>query len=533
LSFFFWYHRSRKFTEDRYKTEEALRASEARYRSFVEKTSIVSWTTNPAGEVTEDIPSFRAFTGQSYEDVKGNGWSKGVHPDDLSKTLEVWKKAVETKGEYNIIYRLKRYDGEYRYMSIRGVPVLDVKGKIQEWIGTGQDITEQKIAENKLKQREASLNDAQRLTHLGSWDYDIVNNNLAWSDEFYRIYEINPAEFGASYEAFLAAVHPDDRDFVDKSYTNSVKNKTPYNIVHRLLMADGRIKYIHEIGETFYDETGKPLRSIGTGQDITERKLAQDKIQNLNDELEKRVAKRTAQLESANKELETFSYSVSHDLRTPLRAIDGYSMILLEEYNDKLDDEGKRLLNVVRSNTERMSKLIDDILHFSRAGRASISFSDTDLESVLKDILESLEPEIKKKSIQINVGQLPRAVCDRGMIHQVFENLITNAVKFSGKKENPVIEIAGKIEGDNAIYYVKDNGAGFDMKYVSKLFGVFQRLHSDEEFEGTGIGLAIVKQIINRHGGSVWAESEPEKGATFYFSIPLVQTIQEAEHDTQ
>jgi signal transduction histidine kinase len=243
-------------------------------------------------------------------------------------------------------------------------------------------------------------------------------------------------------------------------------------------------------------------------------------ISQLNAELEKRVAERTAQLEVANADLEGFSYSVSHDLRTPLRAIDGYSLILLEDYAEKLDDEGRRLLNVVRKNTSRMSHLIDDILRFSRAGRVEIYFVETDMGAMVRGILEELEPLIAEHKVQINLGGLPDTLCDRAMMHQVFENLLTNAIKFAGKKDDARIDIGGKVDGDKAIYYVHDNGVGFDMQYAAKLFGVFQRLHGVDEFEGTGIGLAIVKRIVTRHGGAVWAESELGKGATFYFSIP-------------
>ena len=380
---------------------------------------------------------------------------------------------------------------------------------------------ERERAANRLRRNEHSLSEAQRIAHLGSWDFDIEKNTLAWSDEIYRIFEIDPEKFGASYEVFLDAIHPGDRMLVDKAYNESVKNRAPYDIEHRLLMRDGRVKYVNEIGETYYGEDGKPLRSFGIVHDITWRKEAEEKIRRLNTELEQRVVARTVELVDANKELEAFSYSVSHDLRTPLRAIDGFSRMLLEDYEEKLDDEGKRLLNVVRDNTGRMAQLIEDILHFSRVGRTGMSFSEIDMEGLARAVVDEFKPLAAGRKLKIGLGKLPGVQGDRAMMHQVFENLLGNAIKFTGHKEDAHIEIGGKIEGGKAVYYIKDDGAGFDMQYAEKLFGVFQRLHSIEEFEGTGIGLAISKRIIARHGGTIWAEGEVGKGATFYFSIPV------------
>jgi two-component system sensor kinase len=242
-------------------------------------------------------------------------------------------------------------------------------------------------------------------------------------------------------------------------------------------------------------------------------------ISQLNAELERRVELRTEQLENANRELESFSYSVSHDLRTPLRAIDGFSHILLEDHADKLDDEGRRLLNVVRYNTSRMGQLIDDILNFSRTGRLELAFTRIDMEGLAREVYAEMQPTVGD-STQVVIGHLPQAKGDRPMMRQVFVNLLSNAIKFTRTREGAKIEVGCRDGANETIYYVKDNGAGFDMQYAGKLFGVFQRLHGIKEFEGTGIGLAIVKRIVNRHGGHVWAEGKVNVGATIYFALP-------------
>jgi|GEM_PF-965813 len=267
------------------KTGEALQKSEKRYRSLVVATAQIVWTTSAKGEVFEDQPSWSSFTGQSDQEALGWGWGDALHPEDLEPTRRIWLHALETRTPYKTEYRLRRYDGEYRNFSVRGVPVQEENGTIREWVGTCTDITERKKAEEELIKREARLNEAQRLAHIGSWELDIVNNKLSWSDEEYRIFGMDPKVFGATYAAFLETVHPEDRAMVDKAYTSSLKDKMPYNIVHRLLMPDGRIKYVNEQCQTFYGRDGRPLRSIGTTQDITERKKAAEKIQKQLDRL--------------------------------------------------------------------------------------------------------------------------------------------------------------------------------------------------------------------------------------------------------
>ena len=253
-----------------------------------------------------------------------------------------------------------------------------------------------------------------------------------------------------------------------------------------------------------------------------ELKHAEDDIRKLNDELEQKVIERTAQLESVNKELGSFSYTVSHDLRAPIRAINGYTRILVEDYSEKFDSEGTKVLDSIIHNSKKMGELIDDLLAFSKLGRKQVTVSEINMTALVKLVREELLFEDGENIPEFNVNVLPPGKGDQSLIKQVWINLISNAIKYSKYKQKTSIEI-GAYEKDNLIvYYVKDYGAGFDMQYYDKLFGVFQRLHSQEEFEGTGIGLAIVQKIVHRHNGTVWAESKLNEGACFYFSLPNI-----------
>ncbi|MGO9215444.1 MAG: sensor histidine kinase, partial [Syntrophales bacterium] len=283
-------------------------------------------------------------------------------------------------------------------------------------------------------------------------------------------------------------------------------------IEYRVWTKDGRFMWVL-VNLRFHWIDGKVTKAMAVAHDITERKKA-----------EQALVERTAKLEEINKELESFSYSVSHDLRAPLRAIDGYARLILKRQGDKFDADTLDKFNVIRSSTHLMGQLIDDLLTFSRLGRKEISLALLDMDLLMKDAWKEVHTSEPERKIKLTVESMPPCYGDRALIKQVLINLLSNADKFTKYKDAAKIVVGGHTDGNESVYYVKDNGVGFDMAYYDKLFGVFQRLHSTEQFEGTGVGLATVQRIIRRHNGRVWAEGKVDEGATFYFSLPSSHT---------
>ena len=267
------------------------------------------------------------------------------------------------------------------------------------------------------------------------------------------------------------------------------------------------------------DKDGVVCGAVALFHDITQQKTDEREIQKLNEELEHRVVERTAQLETANKELEAFSYSVSHDLRAPLRHISGFSKILVEEYGSTFDPIAQRYLERIQAGTQKMGLLVDELLNLARVGRHALSLKPSRLNSIVEEVVAILQPDSDGREVEWNIADLPEIECDPVLVKQVFQNLLANALKFTRPRAQAVIEVRCKDENGQPVFMVRDNGLGFSMKYVDKLFGVFQRLHRTEDFEGTGIGLATVQRIVQKHGGRVWAEGELDKGATFYFTL--------------
>lgn len=485
-----------------------LQISEKKYRKLFENSPLPMWVL--------ELPSLK-FADVNEAAINHYGYTRkeflamtalDIRPTEERQRFLQFDHSYTDGLKYAGTWKHLKKDGSVIYVDINSheMNIGDNKARLV----LSLDITERKKAEERL-------DFALEAGKIGIWELDFKADTIVRNIRHDQIFGYLKMNTEWSMKKFMSHLHPDDLKNVQSSFNEALISQN-WLIETRIIWHDQSVHWILINGKLIGDNKSSPLKMLGTILEITDRKKVEEEVRLLNNELEERVKIRTRELYAANKELESFSYSVSHDLRAPLRAINGYSQILLEDYKNKLDGEGARLLERVMFNAKKMGHLIDDLLEFSKMGKKALNKTVVDFDKIVKDIINEQLQSNKYHHI-VNIGKLGTGIADEVTIQLVFQNLLLNAFKYSSKKEQPVIDV-GIMETDRGTaYFVKDNGVGFDMTYYDKLFGVFQRLHRQEEFEGTGVGLAIVQRIILRHSGQVWAESVVDKGATFYFTL--------------
>jgi PAS domain S-box-containing protein len=366
-----------------------------------------------------------------------------------------------------------------------------------------------------LQRTQVLLAEAQRLARIGNWEWDLASNALWWSDEMYRLHGLLREEFTTTPEAVLALIDPADREGFAGELENARRAGRDFEFEYRIRTKRGASRALHVYGRVSLDDSGQAARIVGAAQDVTERREAEEQILMLNEDL----ARRAQDLETANRELESFSYSVSHDLRAPLRAIDGFSLALLEDYGSRLDEQGHGHLQRVRRATQTMGLLIDDLLKLARVARTELRREEVDLSALAGEVVAGLREADPGRAVEFVSRPGLTASGDGRLFKVLLENLLGNAWKFTSKQPQARIELGATPGADGLVYFVRDDGVGFDMTYADKLFGAFQRLHSPRDFPGTGIGLATCARIVHRHGGRIWPESAPGQGTTFFFTF--------------
>jgi PAS domain S-box-containing protein len=547
---------------DRKNAEERLINSELRFRELLEKVNLIAVILDTKGKVTFCNNYLLELTGFTSKELIGEDWFDLMIPEEISAIKKLFVNELK-KGDIPPRFENQILTKSGKKMDIVWSNVVQRShdGQILGIASIGEDITERKLAENNLHETNERLKLMLENTPTAIWDWNLETDVWLTTSKYYTMLGYEPEHGMSDRKIWLNRIHPDDRENVARKINNVLSfQDLSYTYTARMLHANGTYRWQTVIGHVIEkNESGKARRMLGVRIDVDETKKAEEALRKLNQELEQKITERTLelenrskileekeialinmvkdlnlksdelqnstkQLEATNKELEAFSYSISHDLRAPLRAINGFVNILNEEYSSILDDEGRRICSIIDSNAIKMGQLIDDLLTFSRLIRSDLHHSTIDMQSIVNDLIAEFQSSKELDPNIISVQALPQSTGDTNLIKQVWMNLISNAIKYSSKTINPQIIIGASQNENETIYFIRDNGVGFNMKYSQKLFGVFQRLHGANEFEGTGVGLAIVRRIVTRHGGRVWAEGEPEKGAAFYFTLPINNT---------
>jgi PAS domain S-box-containing protein len=498
------------------RAENEKRKAELIFRSIFDSTFNFTGLLKPDGTLIEANKSALDFGGFTMDQARGlkfydaPWWSISEEIRDQLK--EAIKKAA--KGEF-IRYDVDVVGAEKDVITIDFsiTPIFNDQNEVIYLVPEGRNISEKIELTKQLELGEQQLRSFVKQAPVAVAMVDKEMNYIAASQQWNEEYNLGDKDLVGQnhYEVFPEINALEEWKDAHKRVLRGDSLENPRD---KFLRADGSIQWITWKLIPWYKEPGEIGGMIMYTADITDEVAYTEK-------LEKEVNKRTQELKVANDELESFSYSISHDLRAPLRSIHGFSDILIEDYSDKVDENGVRLLGIVKDSATRMGNLIDDMLQFSRLGRASIESSSINMNSLFETVIEDLKPLFIENKSSIVVEDLASASGDISLIKQVVTNLLANALKYSSTNEKISVNVTSRIENKQVCYSVKDNGVGFNMEYHDKIFGVFQRLHSDNEFEGTGVGLAIVKRIVNMHGGEVWAESEFGEGSIFYFTLPL------------
>ncbi len=494
--------RARRIREQMARME--AEAGERRYRMLAEAIPQIVWTARPDGSIDYLNRRWSEYTGMPAGEAQGWKWEQMVHPGDLERYQESWKRSVATGELFELEYRLRRSDGAYLWHLGRAVALKNGGGSVIKWFGSATNIDPQKRAEEALRRSDERFRLVTKATNDAIWDWDLATDTIQWNEVLETAFGHVPDSSRSKGSWRREMIHPEDREQVWNGLGRAIDaGEEIWTDEYRFRRADGSYAGVIDRGYVVHDDSGKPVRMIGAMQDNSARKGAEERLRR------------------SNEDLQHFAYVASHDLQEPLRTIASYTQLLAKRYHGKLDADADQFIQFITGAVTRMHGLLNDLLAYSRAvdTRSEHRKELTSTEAVLQWTLMNLNAAIKDNEAVVTHDPLPPVYANQTRLVLVFQNLIGNAIKYRKKDEPPRIHVSAQQRGDEWVFSVRDNGIGIDPRYHQQVFGAFKRLHG-REYPGSGIGLAISSRIIERHGGRMWVESEPDKGSTFYFTMP-------------
>ncbi len=490
---------------------------ELRFRMLVENSTDIIIHANIHREITYISPAVTRIMGYGVEEVIGKRLRDMVYEADLNRLLSEFEEILNSPGtSFKKEYRVKKKAGGFVWVEGTVINLLDMKG-VEGFIINQRDITDKKEKEEELFKSNERFLYVARATNDAIWDWDLESDIVTRTGHGLKTnFGYDPVEASKDKDFWVKKVHPDDLHSMLEKRTRALNNSRDayWDDEYRIIKSDGSFAYIYDKGYIIRDEKGKAIRMIGATQDITRRRAAEALLGELNTRLKKRAAELTA----SNIELERFAYVASHDLQEPLRMVSSFLQLFRKKYEGHIDETADKYIHYALDGAERMKKLILDLLTYSRVGSDKSGYEEVNLNELLKEVCNLFDKEIRETDAQVEIHNLPKVNANKTQMFQLFQNLVGNALKYRGK-EKPSIEITCKEMESLYLFSVEDNGIGIDAAYYEKIFQLFQRLHSKGSYSGTGIGLAICKKIVERHGGSIWVESYKGEGSCFYLTI--------------
>lgn len=496
-------------TEDvteRRRSSEALRESEARFRDLADNMDQLAWIADADGSILWYNRRWFEFTGATFEETAGWGWQRLIAPEELPKILETWRTKLAAHEPFDMELALRSSDGTFHAFLTRVRPILGEDGRVARWFGTNTDVTERREAEERIRESEARLSLALAAADMGTWDADLEKGTSHFSGAAARIFGRPEGDFSLSPDEWRDVVHPEDVPKVVEAVRAMVASEETIQMEFRAHQRDGAWRWVASRGLARRNDEGKVIGAIGVFADVTERKEAEA-------ELRRKVAERTAELQASNEALESFTRHVAHDLRGPLRSILLACHLLKDDLRSS-DAATQDVLVRQERAARRLSLLIDDLLEMARLSRTEAVRTPLDMTRMAREVAVEVIAAHPETPVRVEVAEDLKVDADYRLLRSALANLIENAVKYS--PEGGTVRVGRREDG---CFLVSDKGIGIDAEYLEKIFEPFERLHSENRFKGTGIGLSNVRQIVRLHGGRVWAESVPGRGSTFLFTL--------------